>query len=76
MRKNLDPRNTHEKKFWTHEILARKNLDPRNTLEQKFRTHEIPMRKNFGPTKARWQHGTRPTRPTMARDSRNLAHSK
>ena len=26
--KILDPRNIHEKKFWTHEITMRKNLDP------------------------------------------------
>ena len=26
--KTLDPRNTHEKKFGTHEIPTRKNLDP------------------------------------------------
>ena len=63
--KNLDPRNTHEKK----------NSDPRNTHEKKLCTHKIPTRKNYGPTKARWHNGTRPTRLTMARDPRNLAHS-
>ena len=31
-------------------------------------THELPK-------KARWYDGTRPTRPTMARDPLNLAHS-
>ena len=57
-RKNLDPRNTHDKKFQTHEISTRKNLgptkyprektlDPRNTHEKKVRTHEG--------TVARWQ---------------------
>ena len=35
-RENLDPQNTHEKKFQTD--------------EKKFGTHEIPTRKNFGPT--------------------------
>ena len=81
------PRSTHEKKLWTHEIPTRKNLgptkyprekiwdprdkmwDPRNTHEKKFGTYEIP-------TKARWHNGTRPTRPTMARKPRNLAHSQ
>ena len=46
-----------------------KILDSRNTHEKKFGTHEIP-------TKARWHDGTRPTRPTMVRDLRNLAHSQ
>ena len=88
--KILDPRNTHEKKFRTNEIPTRKNLgttkyprekilDPPNTHEKKFETHEIPTRKYFGPTKyPRRQDGTdgsRPTRPTMACDPRNLAHS-
>ena len=37
MRKNLDPRNTHKEKNWTHEILTRKeNLETRNTYEKKF----------------------------------------
>ena len=82
----LDPRNTHEKKSLTHEIPTGENfgptkyprdkiLDPRNTHEKKFETHEIATRKVFGPTKARWHGDTSPTRPMMARDSRNLAHS-
>ena len=37
---------------------------------------EIPTRKNLGPTKARCHDGTRPARPTMARDPRNLAQTK
>ena len=36
---------------------------------------EMPTGKNFEPTKARWDDGTRPIRPTMTRDTRNLAHS-
>ena len=51
--KNLDSRNTHEKKFETRKIPTRKNLgptkypsenilNPRNTPEKKFLTHEIP----------------------------------
>ena len=70
---------TNEKKFWTHKIPTRKKLrptkyprenilNPRNTKKKKFWTHKIP-------TKARWQDGTRPTRPTIAHDPRNLAHS-
>ena len=50
MRRNFDPRNTHEKKIWTHEILTRKTfgptkLDPR----EKIWTHEIPKRRNLDP---------------------------
>ena len=74
-----DPRNTQEKRSGIHEIPMRKNLgttnylrekiwDLRNTHEKKFVTHEIP-------TKARWHNTIKPTRPTMARDQRNLAHS-
>ena len=48
-RKNLYPRNTHEKKFCSHD--QEKPLDPRNTHEKKIRTHEILMRKSFRPTK-------------------------
>ena len=50
----MDPRNTHERKFWTHEIPTRKNLEPtqyprenilepRNTHEKNFRSHEGTM---------------------------------
>ena len=70
---------THERKFWTHEIPTRKNFGPtkhprkkiwdtRNIHERIFWTHEIL-------TKARREDGTRHTRPTMARELRNLAHS-
>ena len=45
-----------------------KYLDPRNTHEKTFRTHKKP-------SKAQCYDGTRPTRPTMASDSLNLAHS-
>ena len=58
--KKSDPPNTHEKNFGTH--------------EKKFQTHETP-RDNFRPTRARWHDGTKPMRPTIARDPRNLAHS-
>lgn len=42
-------------------------LDSLNTFAKKIWTHKIP-------TKARWHTGTRPSRPTMAHDPRNLAH--
>ena len=84
--KILNPRNTHDEKSWTHEIQPRKNRGhtkaskklgtTKYTHEKIFWTHEIPTRKSFEPTKyPRRHHGTRPTRPTMARDPRNLAHS-
>ena len=47
--------------------LREKILDQRNIREKKFWTHEIP-------TKARDR--TKTTRPTIARDPRNLAHSE
>ena len=81
------PRNTHEKKNWTHKISTRKNtkstkypqeniLEPRNTHEKKFGTPEISTRKYFGSTKYPRRHnGTRPKKTKMACDPRNLAHS-
>ena len=82
----LGPRNTHEKKSLTRKIPMGENfgptkyprekiLNPRNTYQKKFETHETLMRKIFGPSKARRHGGTRPTRPKMAQDPRNLAHS-
>ena len=58
----LDPRNTYEKKFWTHEILTikifgptkypqQKMLDLQNTYEKKFWSHEISTKKTFRTTK-------------------------
>ena len=52
------------KKKMGHEIPTRKKFGPTNTHE-----------KNFRPTNARWHNGIKPTRPTIARDLRNLAHS-
>ena len=80
-KKILDSRFTHEKKLLTHELTTKKYfgptkyshtqkiLNPRFTHEKKHRTQEIPTRK-----KARLHDSTRPTRQTMARDPRNLAH--
>ena len=45
--KILDPRNTHEKNFWTHEISTRKNFEPTRRPREKFRTHEITTRINL-----------------------------
>ena len=59
---------TNERKFWTHEIPSRKNFGPTKYPRENFRTHEIP-------TKEGWHDGTTLTRPTMARDPRNLANS-
>ena len=64
--KNLNPQNTHEKNFWTHEIPTRKTFgptkyprekiwEPRNIHEKILSNHEIP-------TKAQWHDGTRPTK--------------
>ena len=75
----MNPQNTHEKKFGTHEIPTRRNWgptkyprekieDPQNTHWKKLMTHKLPM-------KAQWYDVTRPTRPTMARDPLNLANS-
>ena len=59
-KKFLDPRNTHEKKFGTHEIPTANDFGPtkyprekiwntRNTHGKLFWTHETP-------TKAQWQN--------------------
>ena len=77
--KKMDPWDNHNKKFWTHEIPTgkislSKKYSPENVLksqnvrDKKFRTHEIPK-------KTWWHDSTRPTRPTMAHDPSNLAHS-
>ena len=63
--KILNPRNTHEKKFWTHKMPTSKGFGPT----------KYPREKKFGPTQERWHDNTRPTRPTIARDPLNLAHS-
>ena len=41
--KILDPRNTQEKKFETHEIPMRKYFRPTKYPREKFRTHEGTM---------------------------------
>ena len=75
--KNSDPRNTHDKTFWTHEYPP-KNFGPAKSQEKNFRPTKYPREKFWTheiPTKSRWHDGTKPTRPTIARDPRNLAHS-
>lgn len=59
--KILDSRNTHEKKFCTHEILTRKYFWQTNTHEKNFRTHKILTRKHSRPAKVRWHDDTRST---------------
>ena len=45
--KNRDPRNTHEKKYWTHEIPTRKKLErikyPREKIEDPWTIQEDTM---------------------------------
>ena len=75
-KKILDPRNIHEKNIWTDEKPTKNIfLDPRSTNERNIWTHKIPTRKYFGLTKAQWHDNTRPTRPKIARNPLNLAHS-
>ena len=74
--KILDPRKTHERKLWNHEILTRKNLEPTKYLRENIlksrNIHEKNIQAHEKPTKAQWHDGTR---PTMARDPRNLPYS-
>ena len=86
--KILNPPNTHEEKFGTHEMPARKNwgstkyqqekiYDPRNTHEKNSGLTKYPQEKIGDPrlpTKTQWHHGTRPTRPTIAHDPLNMSH--
>ena len=72
----MGPQNTHEKKFSIHETYMRENLGPTKYSREKIWTHEITTTNNFKLTESQWHDGTRPTRTTMVRDPRNLAHSK
>ena len=71
--KKMDPRNTQEKTFWTHETPSRKSFSTKY-LWEKLWTYEITMRKNFNPQntheKKFWTHKI-PTRkkfePTKSR---------
>ena len=55
-----------------------KILNSRNTNQTKFWSHEIPREKNLDPRNTREdttaRYSTRPTKPTIARDSLNVAH--
>ena len=63
--KILDPRNnTLEKKLGSTKYPRKKTLNPRKTHEKKFWSHKD--------TVPRWHGGTRPTRSTMTRDTRNI----
>ena len=67
----------------TYEISARKTSGPQNTQEKNIWIHEKPTKKIFGSPKhpreeisdPRSHDGTRPTRQTMTRDPRSIAHS-
>ena len=74
--KMLDPRNTHEKKFCSHE--QEKPLDPRNTHEKKFRTHEILSRKKFRTHEILMRKSFRPTKHIGEKisDQRNIHEKK
>ena len=54
-----------------------KITDLQKTHDKKFWTLKIPMMKFWDheiPTNVRWHDDTKPTRPMIARDPRNLAH--
>ena len=77
--KIVHPRNTHEKKFWTHKNThekkfgttkhpREKTLDPQNTHEKKFGPTKYPTIKNINPRnthkKKLWTHDI-PTRQIL-----------
>ena len=78
-REILYPRNIHEENVCTRSVPTRKSYGPTKFLREEildptkyvknFWTHELP-------TKVRRYDISRPTRPTMARDLRNLADSQ
>ena len=55
------------RKLRTYKKVTTKNSGPLKYPWWKFWDHEIP-------TNVRWHDDTKPTRPTIARDPRNLAH--
>ena len=59
--KDFSPRNIHQKKFQTDEILTTKTFKPT----------KLPTKKILD---ARWHDDARSTRSTMAQDPWNLAH--
>ena len=64
--KNSDPW-ISTRKLRTYKKLTIKNSGPSKYPWWKFWDHEIP-------TNVRWHDDTKPTRPMIARDPRNLAH--
>ena len=75
-KKKFRPKNTHEKNFWTHELLTIKNLGLSNTHEKKsLKPLKYPGKTNLHPQNARRHSGTKPTKPTIARDPRNIAQT-
>ena len=76
MRNILYPRNTPKENVCTYDVPTKKSFGPTKCLRKKFWTHEILTRKTFAPISYPQMHNiSRPTRPTIARDPRNLAHS-
>ena len=66
-------------KFWPYKILTRKNFEPtkysrKKTLDPQ-KTHEKNFLTRVIHSKARWHDGIKPTRTTMTRNPRSLAHS-
>ena len=47
MRKNLNPRNTHERNFWTHEIPTKKAFGPTKYSRWQSLVHEEGKVMNF-----------------------------
>ena len=84
--KKFHTKNSHEKNFvptkyprsktWTHEILTKKISDPRNTTREYIGHTKYSQGNIFDhgiPTKTQWHDSSRPMRPLIARDPRNLA---
>ena len=67
-RENVEPT---RKNLGTTKYQREKYLEPRNTHGEHF----WPTQYSRNTTKARWHDSTRSTKPTMARDQQNLAHS-
>ena len=72
--KILHLQKTHETKIWTYKTLTIKNVGPtkypREKISDPRNTHEKKFRNSLGTM----IDGTKPMRPTMARDPQNLAH--
>ena len=74
-RKNLGSTKYPRKKVGLTKYPPEKIWDPLQKISDTRNTHKKIFSTNEMPTKAQWHDSTRPTRPTMAHDPRNLAHS-